>query len=382
MAVAALTRKAPAKVDDPLVLAEVEALEAHYRKHPGARVHPDTPFPRFVNNCFKRHRTLIQHWGGWSKSIQVTEVMQSPDQIVDTITPILKRWREGAQLKNKTLPPVPMLLRSDLEDFDSPEQAYERLEATGAYCQLFGCHRPTPILFSPLYANRTYKGRDGSIPYATGCSVNLRSGQAVSRAVLSDVKRRFKQDPTYVAFWEAVFESLGIVWAGGKPATFKFSTAPTDFLRLGNLGENSCFRDGGEFEKSKLYLAQVPNSVVVIIERDKRVIGRCWGILAPKAGGGEFSNFYLSPRHQLIPGLRAALREALEVNDQLEVNEDDFSSAINGLNSALIYLNEDTVMLHPENKSGAVEDELSSAVNRFDKAHLHVSAGDSDDDEY
>jgi hypothetical protein len=369
---------------EALIDAETKRLEKYFVES-DARCRPKMEVRDFVAFTLRRHIALVRNWGNWSKSMDAPPSVRPSEEIVEVVEALVDKWRRGVKQKTRELPPLPFLGYEDIdEERYNVDEATETQNLTALYCQTFGCHFPLPIRLSPLLAARTYSGEDGELLYASSCSVKIRKGQAVSKAVLADVRKRFKAHEQYVSFWEALFEALGVTWASGKPAKFVLSCAPSDFVKLGTLGEDSCYREGGEYEQAKLHIAQIPNSVCLLVYRGDTVIGRAWGILAPKAGGGEFTNFYLTPKQQLLPGLSLALKKALELSGEPKaVSRNTLWPALAEISSSDIFLNDDGFIMAPEGKAEAVHDEVKKAVDRYHREQRKILGDSTDqDDEY
>lgn len=161
--------------------------------------------------------------------------------------------------------------------------------------------------------------------YAARRTVKVRTGQAPSRAVLAEVRKVFADNPQYVKFWETLCEKIGVAWASSQGMPMTFSFAPTDFVRMGHMGEGgSCYQTGGGYEYSKLNISLVTDSIVVLFYKDfepddkitapadlrtDRQTGRCWAILDVPNGGGVFSNAYLQNFKQTSPSIAECLKQ-------------------------------------------------------------------------
>jgi hypothetical protein len=338
---------------DALVAQELESLHKFYAEHDQARSLPHED-EWFVRKCLQRHLPLIRSWGSWRFDTPLTDVFIDPETIAEEISAVTERWRDGAVLNKRSYPPIP---------FRKHRGEHERM-----YCDTFGCHVPAPLPSAALWSERTSQDDDDDAPFAYGFSTKLRRGQSITKAVLNTVRKQYKGNETYIAFWEGVMEAIGIQYATAKPYRIVLSTAPSDFMQLGLLGETSCYTTGGEWERAKIHLSAIPNSVVMLIYREGTVrpVGRAWGILAPKSGGAEFTNFYMLPRPQILPGLRRALQEALKLRHSIEVLDTDDhvvrASVFNGHMYA--YVNNDAVLIGPNTLSGIedVQKELKQAI--------------------
>lgn len=344
--------------------AELRRIRKFYADNPSA-LEPVGGLDTYVRLCFQRHAPLLRHWGEWWSSFHGKNILVDQEEISNTLERVSAQWQQGFHTKKTTHPPLRFLQNSVTE-------------LTQKFCDLFGCHMP-PVADERIFVTRVWQHADEDIEVAAGITVKLRKGQAPSRVVLAAVKKRYPDNPTYLAYWQNLFEVMGVLWASAKPAEFRLTAAPSDFLRLGDVGENnSCYATGNTFEKARLYLAQIPNSVVLFVYRGSKIIGRAWGILAPKAGGAEFTNFYLTPRETLLPGLKLAVQHAL----QLSVPVEEADTGLD-LSESYAYLNGDEVLLAPKGKERAVRDEIKVALSKFEADHQDVESRDEEyDDEY
>jgi hypothetical protein len=343
---------APAQVLDTEALVETELgrLRAFYQKHDQARGLPDED-RQFVARCLKRHLPLIRMWGSWRFEQPVEDVFIDTKALSQIMSEITLRWSNGVQLKNRTYPPI---------SFSAFVDRHEAL-----FCGLHGCHVPSPVYHSDVWASRNaLETREYEV--GTQFYVPLRKGQAVSRGVLAAIRKQFAGNEPYIAYWEAVMEALGVQYATAKPYRIVLSTAPSDMMALGLLGESSCYTTGGEWERSKLHLSLLPNSVVMLvyIEGQEKPVGRAWGLLAPKKGGAEFTNFYLLPRDQILPGLKSVLRKALQLQTDLLVGgESSLKPELQ--NAGYMFVNDDSICLWTQGNQQAVQEEILRGVKRF-----------------
>jgi hypothetical protein len=347
---------------DGLITEELERLRAFYDLHDHARPIPINERD-YVAKCLQRHLPLIRQWKNWRFTQPLETTFVDTQDVINTMSEVTERWRKGAQLKNRSFPPLPL--------------RYMRNEYEALYCELFGCHLPEPMLDPVLWANRVADrnwpdpnigDHEDGAQFATGAYAKIRKGQVISKAILAAIRKRYKSHEAYVAFWEAIMEAIGIHYASAKGYRIVLSTAPSDFMQLGLIGESSCYTTGGEWEKSKTHLPTVPNSVVVMIYRDglDKPIGRAWGILAPRAGGGEFTNFYLLPREQVLPGLRTVVQAALNIKDPLEQVVSRKFSVKDLAAKHYAYVNQDCLVLgRSPDSAEQVTAEVQSALEIF-----------------
>ncbi len=283
---------------------------------------PRWPIKDYLKRVIDRHIDLMEAFGGWRWHSTPFENMPMPDSQIQTIIETASReWQRGAILyaneKGKTpekMAPVPIM------NWES--------EADAVFCSVFGCHLPYPKSTSyDLWRARMYSGRgekERIEEYAARTSFKIRDGQAVSRAILTEVRKVYKDHPNYVKMWESIAEKMGVGWAASKGNPVTLSFAPVDFLRCGHYGEaNSCYRTGGQQEHSKYNLSMIVNSVMGIfydvsakdhksslLLRKEKPVARCWGILDMENQGGLFSNLYLLQWPQVTSSLEAALKQA------------------------------------------------------------------------
>lgn len=341
--------------------AEVEALRRFFGSNKDASP-PRGDLEKFVRRAVERKDALISRWGGWRFEATITDSLVSAQEISTAVRNFIDEWRLGAQLKKRIMPPL----------------AFERFESEWdqLFCEVRGCHVPMPWDRSPLFTTRVVPESMVGAELCHGLAFKFRSGQVVSRAVLAQIRKRFPFNATYVAFWEGLFEMLGVKWAATKPYQFVLSTAPSDVLRLGTFGESSCYAPGGEWERAKLHLASMPNGCVLLIfkagadQTKERPIGRAWGILAPEQGGAEFSNFYLLPKTQILPGLCTTLQKALNVSVPVEaITEDqEYSPFRTTPLQQYMYCNHDSILLGPGHIQGvnnAIREQLERTIRTY-----------------
>jgi hypothetical protein len=350
-------------------------LSKFYSDHPNARSVPGSP-ERYIDGVFTTHKALIDRWGGWRFEYTSNEILPTlPDDIIhDVLSEVREEWQLGRRKSGKAVTPLQF-------------RSYRTNPDELLYCRQFGCCVPTPDFCSPLWESRYWGGTGQTVDYASQCAVTIRRGQAVPSAVLADVRKRFAHVPSYVQFWETLFERLGVHWAGYRGLTIVLSCLPSDFLRLGTLGEDTCYRVGGENEHSKYNIALVPNSVVGFIYRKtqdvpcNKVAGRCWGVLAPGAHGAAFTNFYLLDQEHVLPGLQRAVGAALGLTEPIKQHTDD--DELFGHLCDYAYVNDDGVSVTTGEECSThdrVASEIQKAIGRFSIAGYSLGIGETCDD--
>lgn len=368
MAVAvAPERIAATAPDDDTLIAEAEqAIAKFYDKHSDSRKLRGTP-KAFARRVLNRHRALVKLWGGWRMQWTSSAVLPTlPDAITsEVICEVQNEWLCGRRKTGK--PIVPVCLRQ----YDKARDAL--------YCEHFQCCVPYPVEDALLWQQRIWPYDDDEVEYASHHKVKIRKGQAVTRVVLADVRKRFgDRSPSYVQFWETILERLGTHWSGYRGVSVVLSCAPADFLRLGTYGENSCYRPGGEQERSKFNIAQVPNSVVALFYKTDAelakdaVRGRAWGILAPKAGGAALTNFYLLDTNLVTPSLKLAIPAALASAPIVTVST-SHDDALDDLGS-YAYLNND-VLLFASGPLANLRHEVDEHIATFAKGGEYYDEG-------
>jgi hypothetical protein len=226
----AVERQPPPFDRDALVKAEVERVN-RFMKDTGARrsVNPEyASVEAFVLAAFEAHLPLIEKWHGWT-----FEPRPDKTDRVHTNT-VRAAWTPVADF-----PPV---------------------EKFVAFC------------------SKAWVGGDEEVEYARGLTVKVRNGQILSRVILRDVVKRYGKDTPYSKAWEKFFERLGHAWAGDKaiPSAISLTCAPSSFLALGHVGENSCYANGGQFYLSKYNLPLMRNSIVGFVHTDDEQRKKAW----------------------------------------------------------------------------------------------------------
>jgi hypothetical protein len=270
---------------------------------------PRWDLDEYLRLVLELHAPIVERWGDW-------------------------RWHSGpleaVGLDEKELPRIFQAVQDEfikkglkLKSFDSREMA--------AWCEYKRCHFPMPLAHPSIFGAREYRPaipaiKEASLEYASKQQVKIRAGQAISRAILADLNRKYKDVPEaalYLAMWNRVFERLGQSWAGGKPLGITLTIAPCDILRFGHLGETSCYTGGHTREHSKLNITMVPNSFGLFFYRELEdpappatqlraaaPSGRAWGVAEFGVGGAALTNTYLENWDTVRPSVLRALRES------------------------------------------------------------------------
>lgn len=358
----AVIEEAPAKVivvpdEKQLIREEVSRVDYLLDKYQGnANYEPPTSTYNWVTHCYEVHRDLIEKWGGWRW--HGTPVVAN---VVDTDVRRNANTRAWERV----------LVKSTEE---------ERITLLNAGLPRIDWHSP---LFELRHARETVQERVAGGTFSNNIQVPVRKGQSVARAVLRHIRREYSEYPTYIKYWEAFFEEMGQAWASTKhELAITLSCAPSSFLRLGHYGENnSCYQMGFLWEVAKYNLAIIPNSVVLLAydgdnlstpppntqPRIGSVSARAWGVVDPD-GGATFANLYNSYWERLYPVLNKSFPEALGQENITFTSEDDEDSPFYGLESdALLYLNEDQVIVYSDNTSPTqVRENIMGSIRDMD----------------
>jgi hypothetical protein len=317
---------------EKMVAEEVERLEAWYKDKGGIR--PKWDLSTYVNRVLDSHIGLAAKFGGWRyHSEPYGHMPLSLNELTTLIQKHQDEWAKGvtfyAKMKDtdpnyrppEKQPPLP--LRHWTSELDE------------LYCKTLNCCFPAPVPNLDLWHDRVFTAADGKkeavMEYAARRTVKVRTGQAPSRAVLAEVRKVFADYPLYVKFWETLCDKIGVAWASSKGIPITLSFAPTDFIRMGHMGEGgSCYQTGGGYEYSKLNLSLVTDSLVVMFYKDfepddkkpnpselrfEKQTGRCWAILDVPNGGGVFSNAYLQDFKQTSPSIVECLKQLFDWPD-------------------------------------------------------------------
>lgn len=311
---------------EAMVAEEVKKLELWYKAQGGIR--PKWDLPTYVNRVLDTHIGLAMKFRGWRyHSKPYGHMPLDLNELTTIIQAHQDEWAKGVTLYAN--------LREGTPNYRPPEKQeplpmrHWGSDIDELYCKTLNCCFPAPIPNIELWADRVFTAPDGKkeavMEYASRRSVKVRTGQAPSRAILAEVRKTYAAFPLYVKFWETLCEKIGVAWASSSGMPMTFSFAPTDFVRLGHMGEGgSCYQTGGGYEYSKLNISLVTDSIVVMFYKDfekegketspmafreDKQIGRCWAILDVPNGGGVFSNAYLQNFKQTSPSIAEALKQ-------------------------------------------------------------------------
>ncbi len=250
----------------------------------------------FIKAAMHSHADLIKRWGGWRYHSPPMTIEELDEEAAHEITTRVQMMTSD----------LPLALRQEL--------------ANGTL--------PMPTILPVMrrrYAVTMPGVKTTTVHLGGGHSVHVRNGQAIGRVVLSHIKTKFGDKPEYLRIWNRMFELLGHGWRTAEPFAVTLSAAPSTFLRLGQMGENSCTRFGSDWAKGKKFQALLPNSVVAMIYRGNdaveketkhgrgrvgKPVYRGWGIVQP----GEWailSNHYLLPIATAAPMLAKVLVDAV-----------------------------------------------------------------------
>jgi hypothetical protein len=223
-----------------------------------------------------------------------------------------------------------------------------------------------------------------------GHTVSVRKGQSYSRAILADIKKRYKghNDPelvqAYISMWEQIFSKIGELWSVRNGIRVSASVSPHDFAWPGDLereqGSSTCFRTNGEWEWSKYNLAMIPNSFVLLFYRkaeeettDPNQLlcagntpdGRCFGIYHPK--GIFLTNIY-GLNHTVLDQLLPQIIESAFGISNIG-NHDPAHTIHRALSGENFYANGDYRNLTPKDQSpkdtSEFFGEVSAAIRNF-----------------
>jgi hypothetical protein len=331
------------------------------------------PLVDFVTRSFLLHRRLIERWGGWryrgepflvQDTLLATKIAQTEwDSFSREVGNLVRdgkipqyAGRVYCQSYNTdyTFGPALLLSQKNLSSeyyYSTGVNGQEHIRLpTGTMKLVLGTHRP-----------RSANGYDESL------FCDIRVGQRVSAAVMRALEENDVQKPL-IAAWDKLFQRLGeVAWTGQSvPIQVSLSCAPSSFLRLGQYGENSCYRHGGEGEYSKFWLAaDCPDSFVALFHRLKdgpqkdteakdsvQVAGRAWGIACIKRGA-LLSNFYQLPREMVLPAVVEALSAGLGVEHaEAELQLPDAKTGMIVpwydllMRTGAVYMNKDVHLVH------------------------------------
>lgn len=257
-----------------LIRDEVERIREFYEQNPTAM--EVGSIERLVETCYESHAGWIRRWNGWEFSVEGGQRAPSLNEFLACV-PVGR---------------IPALPRQE------------------------------------VLSRKIYEGPAGEVEYADGHAVRLRPGQAVSKAVLADVRKRYQDDPLAVKAWESFFEKMGQYWSAYLPHRLVLSMRPSHFLHLGHYNDRTCYRTGGAHEHSKFNLAQMSGSVVALLLPStaelvpEKVEGRMWGFLLGNAA--VMTNHYGAYWTTIQPVLKSALWKAVGDNlEELDRPDDD-----------------------------------------------------------
>jgi hypothetical protein len=285
---------------------------------------PRWPMKDYLKRVIERHVDLLEKFGGWRyHSTPFGNMPMADAKITEVITAHINQWSKGAVLYAANR-------GKEAEKLAALQLKQWQSEAEAIFCTVHGCCFPAPnakavnLWRSRIYTPVDKMAKEGEELYAARTFIKIRSGQAVTRAVLAEVRKTFKDHPNYIKMWETLCEKVGVEWAASSGYPITLSFAPVDFLRCGHYGEaNSCYRTGHQQEHSKYNLTMITNSVMGLFYNDPGKIvspnelrggvkpaARCWGILDLEHEGALFSNIYLLYFAQVQPSIEALLNQA------------------------------------------------------------------------
>lgn len=288
---------------------------------------------RFVERSYLLHRHLINRWQGWR--YRGAPFFVEDNTIGRQIA--AKEWeafrREvGNMVRDARIPAYTSSVCCQLStDYGyTLDASYLLSQKTLAERYLLGTEwhgqnfvelKPRTDYVIPIGITRASGSR-----MDTQINCTIRVGQRIPACIMDALAG--KVPGVLLAAWEKLFQRLGeLAWGSQKtPLQTTLSCAPSSFLRLGQYGENSCYRHGGEGEYSKFWLAgDCPDSFVALFHRlidadsaveakESVVAGRAWGV-ACVGRGALVSNFYQLPREMVLPALRDAVSGGLNTQN-------------------------------------------------------------------
>ncbi len=129
-----------------------------------------------------------------------------------------------------------------------------------------------------------------------------------------------------------IIAELGQCWSRAKSedGELKVSllTNAMSFLRLGHyeVDKDSCFKNTSENADHKKNLAVGPNTFVILLEEDDKIVGRFWGFVDEKFKIWNVCNFYFDKKvHEgnILVALKHFFAELMDVEaEKLEIHED------------------------------------------------------------
>ena len=291
----------------------------------------DGPVKYFVDHCYANKADLINQLGGWRRALRVSSAGNTP----------ITQSKLEALLYEQNLVSPGLLPKNDSLNWEASSWAQHRLakEAMELYFPPPGCSCQTCLKIKEDKEK---------------VCIKIRKGQSIAKAVLS-VAPSDKKDS-----WRLLFALLGQYWATQNDKQkwiVSISAAPSSFLRLGHYGEaGSCFKFGGEWQRAKAVLAQLPRQVVILFYKEPddgyeivpgqpiklAVAGRAWGALGNEDNPGILiSNIYMIEKTLAYTLTAKIVRELFGVGDVVEKIDDISTRAICGTNDDDVYCNND-----------------------------------------
>jgi hypothetical protein len=353
---------------DALVDEEVARLMVFYKDREFRNaLKPKWPVEEYVRRVVDAHLPMIIRFNGW-------------------------RWHSGPLgalgIEESTMRDLMADVIYAFQDTEVPLRQWSTL-GDQQLCMALGCHLPFPIYNYDLFRARTWepatKGvKEQQFEYASRTFARIRAGQKVASAVLAEIKKKFSGSPAYVMMWERIFERLGQAWGSMRNVGITMTVAPSDIMRFGHLGENSCFRTGGAHEVSKLNIPLIQNSFGLMFYRDgvnadnipaphelrqNAIAGRAWGVLDLENEGAVLTNMYLTQWVAMRPSIIMALSDLFGFQN-LTVFEKNFGSLNDLARNGYAYVNGDChIVAHPD-RSEQVHEHIAARVEDFLTAKL------------
>lgn len=271
---------------------------------------------KFVRLVYEKHEEQIERWGDWSVVHHVEDVVSVHANTARSAWNDLNRW---------------------------------------GLCTVW-----KPLVHPGVFSKQIWEKEDAAVEVLPGRFVKFRKGQAVSRAVLKCVK-----NPEEERLWQMYFTKLGDLWAALTESKLEISAAPVSFLRLGHMGENSCYRTGGGYETSKFHLAQLPGSFVGLLYKRPTSLepdGRFWGVAGED--GAIVTNHYRFAWRAYQSSIRHALEK--EFGGKLSVRKIGRDSGPLGrLHAYWAYVNAGPKILTLPKKKEEVLEQVTSRIDQF-----------------
>lgn len=354
----------------------------------------------FVQRSYMLHRNLFERWKGWrfrGEPFVVEDTSYAETVAKEEWSAFLRQLgnlRRDGQINEYETRAACQIATSYA--ILAPHQILaQKTLAAKYYMQDDGLHGQLHADLDPkadhqLYLGSTHGAANQYGRYPKDIIARIKVGQRVSASIMRALEE-LDVSPHLKAAWEKLLQRLGELAWGNQNTSIQttLSIAPSSFIRLGTLGENSCYRHGGEGEYSKYWLAgDCPDSFVALfhritapkvrVEEDPKyepaqfspagpvafpvpdskapmnVAARAWGIAKPGLGA-LVSNFYQLPRQMLMPSLLKTLSKALGLPDSIE--QVPQYNAVNGTsvwqtlmaNRGAVYLNRDNELVLPKN---------------------------------